>query len=79
MLKKSLIVSAIAALILTGCSPMRTQGTATESAICRALGEGLPTRSRSDTQQTQDEIGALYADFVAACPRFKNLVPGKPA
>lgn len=65
----------IAALILTGCSVLTMPVTATEDALCRAWGSSLPTRSHSDTAQTQTEIGAAYADFAAACPGHSDLVP----
>lgn len=79
MLWKSKIVSGAIALTLSACAPLMTPGgateTATEGAICRAWGEGLPTRSRADTAQTQDEIAATYADFAQACPSFTYLIP----
>ncbi len=70
-----LIGSATAALILSGCAPLTTGAGATENALCRAWGESLPTRSRQDTAQTKDEIGSAYADFAAACPAHRHLVP----
>jgi hypothetical protein len=75
MRKTSKPVSVIAALILTACAPLTVPGGATETALCRAWGESLPTRSRADTNQTALEIGAAYADFAAACPGFNNLIP----
>lgn len=72
---KSLGVSML--LVAAGCTQMTTSvGGATEQAICRSWGEALPTRSRSDTDQTQDEIGQLYDTFEAACPAFRSLLPG---
>ena len=64
-----------AALILSGCASMTTPDTATERALCRVWGESLPTRSRSDTEQTQTEIAEAYADFAAACSGFGYLLP----
>ena len=52
-----------------------TQATATEEALCVSWGQGLPTRSRADTQQTQDEIQNAYAEFVSACPAYSHHVP----
>lgn len=82
MPKKSLIEWGIIALTLTGCANMRGGGiaidpapSATAAAICAAIGAGLPTRSRTDTAQTQAEIGALYADFAAACVHHTHLIP----
>tara|TARA_R110002073_G_scaffold18564_16_gene68641 strand:+ start:894 stop:1067 length:174 start_codon:yes stop_codon:yes gene_type:complete len=48
---------------------------ATDAALCRAWGESLPSRSRADTEQTAQEIGAAYADFAAACPDATHLIP----
>lgn len=52
--------------LLAGCTTT-TAGIETERAICEAWREALPTRSRSDTAQTQAEIGLLYDVFEAAC------------
>jgi len=49
--------------------------TATERTLCRVWGESLPTRSRSDTEETKREIAMAYADFVAACRDHAHLVP----
>ena len=54
---------------------MKATGGATETALCQIWGQSLPTRSRADTAQTQNEIGAAYADFAAACPDWKGLIP----
>ena len=67
--------SLAAALTATACAPLTMPAGATEGALCRTWGEGLPTRSRADTVQTQDEIAALYADFTTACPAWAELVP----
>lgn len=75
MLKISLTASLAAGLILSGCASLRVKATATEASLCRAWGEGLATRSRQDTAQTQQEIGESYADFAAACPAFQHLIP----
>jgi len=48
---------------------------ATDAALRRAWGESLPSRSRADTEQTAQEIGAAYADFAAACPDATHLIP----
>lgn len=42
--------------------------TETEVALCEAWRDSLPSRSRSDTEQTQAEIGVAYDKFLAACP-----------
>ena len=75
MLKSSKPASLMIALILSACAPLKAPATATEATICRLWGESLPTRSRSDTDQTQQEIGAAYADFAAACPLHSQLIP----
>lgn len=53
--------------LAAGCTTT-TAGTETERAICEAWADALPTRSRSDTQQTQAEIGVLLDIFEASCP-----------
>jgi hypothetical protein len=68
----------LAALMLTGlnaCVSWTGQATETEGAICQALGEALPTRSRQDTDQTEAEIQRLYADYISACPAYRHLIP----
>jgi hypothetical protein len=52
-----------------------TQAGATEGALCETWGESLPTRSRSDTEQTASEIQTAYADFLNACPAWAHLIP----
>lgn len=64
----------IALTLLGACKTTVTPVTATEDALCRAWGESLPTRSRNDTVQTQDEITDAIADFAAACPTHKHLI-----
>jgi Flp pilus assembly protein TadD len=54
-------------MLTSGCVTTMTQASATEQAICEAWGGSLPTRSRSDTQQTQDEIQQAYAVQDAVC------------
>lgn len=44
-------------------------------ALCVSWGQSLPTRSREDTNQTQDEIEAAYVTFAAACPNHIDLIP----
>lgn len=51
-----------------GCSQTTAIGTKSEAEICLAWGDTLPTRSRSDTLQTQAEVGDNRAAFRAACP-----------
>ena len=69
-------ISVIGLLMLTtACTDMTATGGATEKALCIAWGESLPTRSRADTKQTQDEIQRGYAVFAAACTGYKDLIP----
>jgi len=70
----------LAAIMLTGCAPSRIwdgaiDHGATEAELCRTWGESLPTRSRSDTARTADEIELGYTKFAAACPDFAHLIP----
>lgn len=62
-------------IALSGCDNLTMPGGATESALCQTWGESMPTRSRSDTAQTQAEIQQAYADFLNACPNWAHLVP----
>jgi len=63
------------AMLVTGCGTTLIEGSETEAAICDAWGGALPTRSRSDTQATIDQITGLYATFAAACPDHGGLIP----
>lgn len=67
----------LAAITLTGCSPMAMTAGATEQALCTAWGGSLPSRSHRDTAQTADEIALGYAVFAASCPEFEHLIPMK--
>lgn len=64
---------------LTACATSTTPAiateTRTEAETCRQLGAHLPTRSRSDTEQTRAEIQALYAAFALICPNWAHLIP----
>ncbi len=75
MLKTLKPASLMIVLILSACAPLKAPATATEATLCRIWGESLPTRSHRDTEQTQTEIGAAYADFGAACPASIDLIP----
>lgn len=70
-----LSIAASLTIALTGCADLTTPGGATEEALCRAWGESLPTRSKSDTDQTAREIQTAYADFANACPTLTHLIP----
>jgi hypothetical protein len=81
MTAKGLMLSVIGLMMLmTGCADLTTPDTGlgqteTERAICEGIGGALPTRSRSDTPQTRDEITRLYATFAATCPDQEGLIP----
>ena len=67
---KTLTISAVALVMLTGCNSMKINaGGATEQALCDVWQDSLPSRSRADTRQTQEEIGRAYDKFEAACRR----------
>ena len=68
-------VAVLSTIFLTGCASLRVTATATESELCRQWGYALPTRSRSDTEQTQAEITVLYAAFSLSCPAWDHLIP----
>jgi hypothetical protein len=57
---------------VAGCNPM-TVATETERELCIAWRDSLPSRSFSDTEQTQAEIGLAYDVQAAACPRFARF------
>ena len=57
---------------VAACNPM-TGGSETERALCEAWRDSLPTRSREDTDQTQNEIGLAYDVQAAACPRYARF------
>lgn len=65
----------LAVTVTSGCGSLTMPDGATEGALCQIWGESLPTRSRSDTEQTQAEIQVAYADFLGSCPDWSHLVP----
>ena len=73
-MRKTFVI-VLALIGLAACNPSRTVATATEAEVCISWGESLPARSRQDTPQTQEEISVAYADFIAACPAWADLVP----
>lgn len=74
MQKKYATIFCTLLAILSGCANTTSQGFATERALCRAWGQNLPTRSRSDSQQTQQEIQRLYVVFESACSQFADNI-----
>lgn len=69
---KGLTISVAALVMLMGCQTIPPRATATETALCDAWQDSLPSRSRSDTAQTQSEIGRAIAVFEAVCQRLVN-------
>lgn len=54
--------------LLAACADQTTPAaTETDRAWCESLRPLLPSRSHSDTVQTQDEIGVLYDFYEGAC------------
>lgn len=60
-------------LASAACSPTINAATGTERALCEAWRDSLPTRSSSDTAETQAEIGTAYDVQAAACPGFARF------
>lgn len=71
-------VTALTALVLVaGCTPSQQIGadtaTEVEREICIQWRDSLPTRSRSDTERTQAEIGVAYDVQALACPQWARF------
>jgi hypothetical protein len=64
---KAFAVALMMPLLTSGCVNTMTQAGATEVALCDEWGDSLPTRSRADTTQTQDEIQVAIATHAAVC------------
>lgn len=63
--------------LAAGCTqsqpiPVAT-ATEVEREICIQWRDSLPTRSRQDTPQTQQEIGAAYDVQALACPQWARF------
>lgn len=71
----TLFAAMLSVILMSACGTTRIEGSATEREICRQMGESLPTRSKSDTQQTIDEISETYAKFALVCPGWEHLIP----
>lgn len=72
VLRASVIALTLPAL--AGCAAPRIgAATATERELCVAWRDSLPTRSKSDTEQTRAEIGRAYDVQAAACPNWKRF------
>jgi len=57
----------VALLTLTSCQTNSPAGDTAIEAVCREWGRSLPSRSRSDTMQTQREIERAYNVHEAVC------------
>ena len=73
MRKLMLFVIVLPMLASAGCVQTTTGATGTTRALCEAWRDSLPSRSRSDTAQTQAEIGLAYDVQAAACPGFARF------
>lgn len=69
-------VTALIALgLAAGCTQSQTIPVAieTEREICIQWRDSLPTRSRSDTERTQQEIGYAYDVQGMVCPQWARF------
>lgn len=76
--RNALVTSATLLLLLgavAACSPTIPAATETERAQCEAWRDSLPSRSRTDSTQTQAEIGTAYDAFLAACGPLGYQLP----
>lgn len=69
------LIPPLLAVFVSACAQSAPLASATEAELCRQWGGSLPTRSRSDTEQTKGEIQRAYAAFSLACPDWKHLIP----
>lgn len=71
---KSVIVSMALGLVV-GCTQSQPIPVAieTERELCIQWRDSLPTRSRSDTERTQQEIGYAYDVQALACPEWARF------
>ena len=61
---------------VAGCTPSQTIPVATaetEREICLQWRDSLPTRSRNDTERTQQEIGYAYDVQGMVCPQWARF------
>lgn len=64
----ALVIFSVVLLMLNGCHTTRRTGAGIAiDALCREWGGSLPSRSRDDTQRTQEEISRAYNVYEAAC------------
>lgn len=70
---RSAIALTLCGAILSACAPTTPAATAIEAELCRQWRDSLPTRSRSDTEQTRAEIGRAYDVQAAACPNWMRF------
>lgn len=68
----------ITLVLVAGCIPSQTTPVATvptevEKELCIQWRDSLPTRSRSDTERTQQEIGYAYDVQGMVCPQWARF------
>lgn len=59
-----------------GCAspnPQRPEATEVEKELCIQWRDSLPTRSRNDTERTQQEIGYAYDVQGMVCPQWARF------
>jgi len=63
--------------LAAGCTPSQPipvdTATEVERELCIQWRDSLPTRSRSDTERTQAEIGVSYDIQAVACPQWARF------
>lgn len=78
-MKSAIGLTALA--LVAGCNPTLPTPAATatevEREICIQWRDSLPSRSRSDTERTQQEIGYSYDVQGMVCPAWAKF-PGTP-
>ena len=74
----SCVIVWIMPVLVAGCIPSQTTPVATvptevEKELCIQWRDSLPTRSRSDTERTQQEIGYAYDVQGMVCPQWARF------
>lgn len=68
-----IVLGLVAGCIPSPTIPVATVPTEVEREICLQWRDSLPTRSRSDTERTQQEIGYAYDVQALACPEWARF------
>ena len=66
------MISLAPLMMMSGCVSTQIEGTETVHEVCMGIGSVIPSRSYSDTQQTQDEIGLLMAGYDSVCDGYSK-------